>query len=51
MRGLGLFLGLVRRKKYIDPGPPGSFYLLQEDGASRLTLEDDSGFLILEAAP
>ena len=25
-----------------------AFYILQEDGTSRLTLEDDSGFRLLE---
>lgn len=25
-------------------------YLLQEDGTSKITLEDDSGFLILESS-
>jgi hypothetical protein len=26
-------------------------YLLQEDGASKITLEDGTGFLILESSP
>ena len=30
---------------------PATFYLLQEDGASKFTLEDGSGFLLLETAP
>jgi L-lactate permease len=28
-----------------------TFYLLQEDGASKFTLEDGTGFLLLETAP
>lgn len=29
-------------------GPPVTFYLLQEDGVSKIILEDGTGFLVLE---
>lgn len=42
---LGLGLGLTRRRHRDTAPVVVTSYLLQEDGASRLTLEDGSGFL------
>ncbi len=47
--GVTLHIGVTLPSSAASTG--ATFYLLQEDGLSRIILEDGSGFLQLESAP
>lgn len=48
---LGTFFGDEDSDNDIPPLPPETFFILQEDGTSRILEEDGTDRLLLEAAP